>query len=138
MFSTCKNREEAKALFRKLAKYLHPDKGGDGALMILLKDSYTNFLNILGELENAPFRKPPPDQKSSKYEEVYEEVYKGDDALNIIQDIYKYADKHKSFNVSFVESVEEFLQEKCYVTEGQYNGLLKVYHSFRMWEKDGK
>jgi hypothetical protein len=31
--------------------------------------------------------------------------------------------------------MKEFLEENGYLTSGQFNSLVKVYHSFRMGEK---
>lgn len=42
-FNECKSEEEAKALFRKLAKHFHPDMQGDNDLMIELKKQFDNF-----------------------------------------------------------------------------------------------
>ncbi|CAB4164505.1 Small T antigen [uncultured Caudovirales phage] len=42
-FSDCKNQEDAKAVYHKLAMLLHPDKGGDATLMKALNDQYNKF-----------------------------------------------------------------------------------------------
>lgn len=42
-FSKCKDKEEAKKTFHNLAKFFHPDKGGDSEMMIELKKQYDNF-----------------------------------------------------------------------------------------------
>jgi len=42
-FINCKSKEEAKAEYRKLAKKMHPDGGGDGKDMIELQKQYESF-----------------------------------------------------------------------------------------------
>lgn len=42
-FTDCKTQEEAKAIYRKWAKVLHPDKGGDPDLMAKLKGQYDDY-----------------------------------------------------------------------------------------------
>lgn len=39
-FSKCNTQEEAKATFKRLCKCFHPDKGGEEALMIDLKNQF--------------------------------------------------------------------------------------------------
>lgn len=42
-FINCKTKEEAKAEYRKLAKTMHPDAGGDGKNMVELQKQYESF-----------------------------------------------------------------------------------------------
>jgi len=44
-FTDCKTPEEAKATFRKLAKFFHPDKGGSIDLIIELQKQYNEWPN---------------------------------------------------------------------------------------------
>lgn len=43
-FASCKNKDEAKKLFRKLAKQYHPDHGGSKEKMIELQKQYDLFI----------------------------------------------------------------------------------------------
>jgi|HubBroStandDraft_2_1064218.scaffolds.fasta_scaffold34457_3 hypothetical protein len=45
-FDNCKTEDDAKLLFRKLAKLFHPDKGGDNDLMMQLQSHYDSFFNL--------------------------------------------------------------------------------------------
>lgn len=124
MFHECKNKEDVKSLFRKLCYFLHPDHGGDTELMILLNDSYEMALDFYDTHEEAP--------SQFRYEKVFEDVLNGMSQLEIIQEILAYASKHKRFNTDYVSSLQEFLEEKGYLTSSQYNSLVKIYYSFRM------
>jgi len=132
LFSECEDEAEGKALFRRLAKLLHPDMGGDNELMALLKNAHENFKISMLTPNSKAYRKPPKYQKKQKYNKVYEEVFIDDPEIKIIEDIFEYAKNHKKFNISYVSSIKDFLNENGYVTEGQYNGLVRIYTSFRM------
>jgi len=129
MFHNCKNEKEIKKLFRSLASFLHPDKGGEGYLMILLQEAKELAVEAVKGYES--FKK-----ETTKHEKTYEDVDAGDERLSIICEIKKYGEKHKSFSTDFVESVEEYLEEHGYVTSSQFNSLVKVYYSFRMDKKN--
>lgn len=43
-FIDCKDKEEAKIVYRRLVKCFHPDKGGSNELMIELQKQYDNFV----------------------------------------------------------------------------------------------
>ena len=49
MFRNCKNQEDLKSLFKKLAFRLHPDHGGSNELMILCKDCFDESLEKLAK-----------------------------------------------------------------------------------------
>ncbi len=42
-FNSCKDKEEAKKVYRNLCKHFHPDKGGDPELMKELQQQYEKF-----------------------------------------------------------------------------------------------
>lgn len=42
-FSSCKDKDEAKKVYRNLCKHFHPDKGGDPELMLELQKQYEKF-----------------------------------------------------------------------------------------------
>lgn len=42
-FSSCKTKEDAKKIFRQLAKMFHPDKSGDSTLMLELQRQHDAF-----------------------------------------------------------------------------------------------
>jgi len=133
MFHKCNSLEEAKSLFRKLAMYLHPDRGGDAALMALLIETYENY-KTYAFVEN-PFRNKTKEKKK-EYETSIEDIYKNDERLKIIEEILAYSKNHPRFDPSFTESIAEFLEENGFITSSQYNSLQRVYHSFRMDRKN--
>ena len=147
MFSKCSTESEAKTLFRSLAKRLHPDHGGSAILMKHLKEAYDEFINVISCLDEAQEsqqqqsqqqkkrRKSNPVYECNKYERVYEDLELGDERLELLDDMYKYAREHSKFDTSFINSINAFLEEKEYITEGQYNALLNTYKAFRMGEQ---
>lgn len=134
MFHKCASRADVKTLFRKLALLIHPDKGGEVELMILLQESYEMALayHEVLDREESKEKKPP----RSNTQTAVEDIISGDERLLIINKIIKYAVKHPKFNTSFVESIEEFLEEKGYITAAQFNALNKVFFAFRMDRED--
>jgi len=131
MFHRCKDEKEGKNLFRKLAKHLHPDFGGENELFILLKESYEiyeEFCTALNNQQETKQKKGNP----SKYSESEFDIDFGDEKLEIFEEIRKYAKTHKKFNLSYIDSVWEFLEEKGFISSSQYNKLVKVYYAFRM------
>jgi hypothetical protein len=71
---------------------------------------------------------------SYQYGEAFEDVFLGDYALDLIEEIFDYAGKVKEFNLEFASSVKRFLSERGYITKEQYNSLLNIYNSFKIWE----
>ena len=49
---------------------------------------------------------------------------------------FAYAEKNESFDISFLESVCEFFNKKGYMTSGQFNALVNLFYSFKMYKKD--
>ena len=129
MFRFCEDIEETKKLYRMLSFKLHPDYGGDSYLMSILTKAYE------AEIEHIKSGKKRNDEKRrDKYPMTHEEVCAGDGRLELLSDVMEYGLHHKRFDLSFCESVAEFLDENGYITSQQYNALRRVYHSFRMEE----
>ena len=135
MYHRCKTKEDVKTLFRKLAKYLHPDHGGDHECFILLNESYEekilsyqseNKVNVKKEFKGNP----------GKYQTTSDKIHHEDEEIQILFEIMEYALKHKRFNTDYINSVHDFLLEKGYVTSSQYNSLVKIYYSFRIDEEE--
>jgi curved DNA-binding protein CbpA len=141
MFFEFKTESEIKKLFRRFAKFLHPDQGGDAELMSLLMEYYKYSLQELhgkkSEIEKELFKQREEKERNqeNKYKRVYEDVILGDDALKMVDEMKAYAKLCSNFKSDFFSSVMDFLDEKGYVTYRQYNSLLKVYLAFKMWEK---
>src|SRR6185503_4569547 len=64
MFFKCKTIEEAKILFKRLAKKLHPELGGEHDLMILLQEAHENYI------QSSKFSQKKPEEDFNK---VYDE-----------------------------------------------------------------
>lgn len=145
MFHRCETSEDVKKLFKRLAHYFHPDKGGEPDLMILLRESYEMAFSLKKNLENPNREKQENSQgwyqifkekaENLKYNmtEVDENfINEGDDKLEIIEEIKKYAEAHSKFDVSWTLGIQEYLLEKGKITSAQYNSLVKVYYAFQM------
>jgi curved DNA-binding protein CbpA len=130
MFHRCKNEEDSKKLFRKLAMHLHPDQGGENDLMMLLKEHYQIWL-----ADPDRFKKRKK-STSVLYEKSLEDIMHGDPRISIIDDILKYAEKHPTFNNAYTLSVRKFLNNKGHISSNQYNSLVKTYYAFKMHEKE--
>ena len=142
MFFRCKTPDETKKLFRRLALHLHPDKGGEDDLMILLQEAYQLHLDGISTWEESKKdtekttekQKEEPEYPGS-YQQVYEDVTKDNPILDIFKDILEYAKNHKNFKTDYTKSLIEFLEENGFITSSQYNGLVRIYYSFRMHVK---
>lgn len=139
MFHRCNSKDEVKKLYRRLAHKLHPDYGGDHELMVLLNEAQLIFIKAFEDEENAfkPFEKAKPkpkpeEDKTLKYKKTYDDIYEGDEKLEILHEITNYVEGKKSFDRDFLDSVIEFFNENGYVSSGQYNALVNVYYSFQM------
>lgn len=141
MFSKCTDEEEVKRLFRKLAMRLHPDYGGCNELMSLLNDAYELaliFVKSKSSWEHKPKKETKQKTDKNFYETFYDDISEGDPKLKIIDEIYAYAEKNKSFKIDFTESVEDFLRENGYITSRQFNRLVYIYYAFAMDRKKNK
>lgn len=126
MFHKCKSKEEVKSLYFKLAQFLHPDKGGDGNLFSLLKESYDMALEFVEVVKMEKKNK-------RRYENtVYDVDFTDIESLKIIDDIYEYAKTHPKFKTDYLDSIVEYLKQNNYITSHQFNSLVKVYYAFRM------
>jgi len=128
MFHHCKTKEEVKSLYFKLANFLHPDKGGDCYLFSLLKETYEMALELKVSSKSK-------NSSGKKYETVYDDVLEDEEAIKIIDDIYEYAKAHPKYKTDFLDSVNEFLNDKGYITSSQYNSLVRAFYAFKMNEK---
>lgn len=116
MFSKCKNEEEAKKLYKKLCLFLHPDRGGDGHLMVLLTEAYERCLSRL-----------QPKTDVSK-------IYAGDSRLELLQKIDYCLEFYPQIDPTYFYSVKIFLQENGFVTSRQFTALENLFNRFKMEE----
>lgn len=137
MFHNCKNIQDVKKLFRKAAKFLHPDYGGENELMILLKESYQMACEFHEKIDKEEKNSENEDhEKNRVYEKSFEDVNEGDERLKIISEIQEYADRNSHFETKFVDSVSEYLEKNGFITSGQFNALVNIYYNFRMDKKE--
>ncbi|HSX26804.1 MAG TPA: hypothetical protein VLE89_07360 [Chlamydiales bacterium] len=131
MFHRCQNEEEAKELYRRLAKRLHPDCGGEKELMILLKESHDIALNhIKSPASSAQFHdagnvKPQPGPPSKPVEKVPSNDKRLEFVKDLIKLLMKVAVSPKTAN--FITSVLKFLEDNQFLTIQQYKALKDVY-----------
>ena len=147
MWHKCKNDDDAKKLFRKLALRLHADHGGSDELMILLTESYEmrkgSKTNSSSEKIYRKKQKEPTVntvwKKGDCYEKVVDDVSAYDEMfLSLTKEITSYAKENEKFKMDYIESILEYAQKNQRVTSNQFNSLVKVYYSFRMNEKKEK
>ena len=139
MFFKCKTTEEVKALYKKLARRVHPDFGGCHDLMCLLTEAYEERLKIITKhkkkFETNEY------EEGNEYEEAFDceiRIEEPDERLKILEDIEEYATTHPKFDTTYIENLRGFLSMRGYLTSAQYNKLVKIFYSFRMNEKKKK
>lgn len=65
-FSDCKNVDEAKVIYHRLAKLFHPDHGGDKEMMSMLSVQYDDFKKHGVQAEPTRFKQPTSQFTSTK------------------------------------------------------------------------
>lgn len=121
MLRKCTNEDELKSLYRKLAKHLHPDTGGDNELMKALQEAYEKQIGIINNEKES---------KSKKSYRKSSDISLSDEEL--INAILDYADKHPTFDDEFILSVRDSYAEYGSLTQPQRDALERVYKAFRM------
>jgi hypothetical protein len=141
MFHRCNTSDEMKKLYRRLSLHLHPDSGGENDLMVLLTEWYDTSKGLLDHpREKPPHRRSAPNSHHSAqfpgdYQYVDDKVFSGDDALDIFEEMYFYSKSHPKWDAEFLENMEDFLEKKGFLTQNQYNALVKTYYAFHMNEQ---
>ncbi len=130
MFQRCQNEEEVEKLYKRLAKRLHPDCGGEHELMILLKESYESSINrIKGLASPARFygardvKPPPPPAPPPKPDE---KVPINDRRLAFVKEIRKLLKRLKA-NSPIIPVIKS-LDDNQFLTIEQYEWLKTVWH----------
>jgi hypothetical protein len=134
MFINCQDEDSMKKLYRRLANFLHPDKGGEADLMIMLTKSFERALINLKKSANANVK---PD---AKYQNIYEDILYDleDERLGIIKEILKYSEKYPRYKTDYINSIIEYMDNNGFITSSQYNSLVKSYYAFRMDKEEEK
>ena len=132
MFQECKSNDEKKKLYRRLSKFLHPDCGGDGDLMILLTKTYEASIAF------AAFEPDDDDYEEEDWDGTFRHessrIYNSSEKLDIIDIIFAYAKEHKTFKKDFVKSIKEYLDKTGSISAKQYNCLVDLYYSRKIDE----
>lgn len=127
MFFKCSSEDECKKLFRKLAKLIHPDKGGSHELMILLDEAYNNRIKKINSSKTE-------DKTYSSEKKENNKIYAGDKRLEILGEMWDICEKNPEYITHFFLSVTAFLDQNSYMTHKQYEGLLKMLNTWKIWE----
>lgn len=156
MFHNCKNSDDAKTLYRRLAKILHPDIGGSSDLMILMQESYERFIEknaLKNEIEEKYYggfayskkKENKNNDLKNKYPGKYQDVdnfIRSEDleSIYLFYEILQYSKHHKSFDSRFIISVYDTLMFDKMISAKAYNSCLKVYYAFHMhtWFKQNE
>lgn len=138
MFHQCKTKADVKALYRALAKLLHPDQGGSSEMMILLTEARHEAFEAIETIVDLDehFDKSEENSNGREFKKQNGPVYCNHDEALIFMYIRDYAESHKSFSTKFLDSVEAKMDRDGFISANQYNGLVNTYYSFRMYEKD--
>jgi len=138
MFHQCKTKADVKALYRALAKLLHPDQGGSSEMMILLTEARCEAFEAIETIINLDdhLNKNEDNSDGREFKKQSGPVYCNDEEALIFMYIRDYAESHKSFSTKFLDSVEAKMDRDGFISANQFNGLVNTYYSFRMYEKD--
>ena len=130
MFFKCQTKADCKTLFRKLAKRLHPDHGGEKDLMILLQESYEEKCFKLDELEKI-------NQFSKKQKETEKKSENGiiendDERTEIFDEMDLFYKENPDKQSKFYQSVRKYFKENEFITLKQYEALVSIYYNNNM------
>lgn len=67
-----------------------------------------------------------------EYDYSDSKILDGDERLEIIGDMILYEQTNPKFDLTFVFSCEKSLKENGYLSDKQYNSLVKTYKAFKM------
>lgn len=67
-----------------------------------------------------------------KYKNATTNINLGDPALDILEELFAYAFTKEKFDQKYLNSIENFLENNGYITENQYNTLVKIYYAYRL------
>jgi len=126
-FANCQTKDQAKEIYRKLAKHFHPDKGGDVDLMKELQNQYDNVDKYMGKSHKEyktfhPYD-PSKDQLiahwksqaeyykniSSNYPKWHAEAQKRE---------FEYRNKIQSLNIE-IGKLKDEIRQKEWITKSQ-------------------
>lgn len=121
MFDDCKDKKEINLLFFRLAKFLHPDHGGENDLMTILLKSRDKAFDIIELKENQD------NSKNQKEYSFHERIFGDDVRLEIFGHIEILFKKLKIKLPTFIKSIKEFYKKRGYITEKQHQAVLDLF-----------
>lgn len=155
MFHTCKTKAEVNSLFKRLAKHLHPDQGGENDLMILLTEAKEKALSGLGSIsglssddilgdafkrayqgyrsgfegfqgfEYGAYNESKP--KKHEYRPAMSSVFASHGNARIIDDILAAAKKNPRIKTHLADKAKETMDKQGYISADEFNELLMYY-----------
>lgn len=156
-FSSCKNDDDAKSVYRKLSLVLHPDKSGNKDLMVELNRQYNSFksrstdkfnynaINPTGTSNNRdiPFDHPIHTLIRSKDNYInQQEILIGEyrnkihnltidfkNRGNLLFNIENEKNKWKQESIRLESKFDE-LNDECYTLQAKYDTLPKTFWQF--------
>ncbi len=69
---------------------------------------------------------------SPKYYAVSEDIDVDNELLEILSEIFKFAEKHPKFKTDYPQKCRDMLIEKDYLPKAMYNALVNIYYNFKM------
>jgi len=140
-FDKFQTQEEVRARYRRWAKMVHPDVGGDHEIMQEINAEYELKLAELDEEKSNPFKgyhNSDPFRQPKKH--VYEppkqkpNPARSDnmDSIIKVKAVLAWAQEHPSFDTAFMESLSERLLEGRSLTEGQSTSLNNIIKRFKI------
>lgn len=71
-------------------------------------------------------------ERRGVYQDAAESLLPGDPRLKVVDDIKRYAEKRRSFDMDFLEHVMSCFDRRGYMTAEHYGKLLNVYYAYYM------
>src|SRR5690606_18871627 len=147
MFHSCKTKAEVNTLFKRLAKHLHPDHGGENDLMVLLTEAKEKALSglgsmsglssddILGDAFKKAYQSADPEQeypywrsrRTHYYHSSMGRVHRTSHNARIIDDILAAAKKNPRIKTHLADKAKETMDKQGYISAAEFNELLMYY-----------
>ena len=131
-FDKFTTQEEVRARYRRLAKALHPDVGGDHEIMREINREYELKLADLDEAKSNPFR---GNQQAGPFKEKPQHQRKPSDNIDAIvkvKAILAWAQERPSFDAGVVEGISQRLIEGRDLSEGHKKTLNNIIKGFKI------
>lgn len=125
MFFYCKDEDEIDTLFKKLCYHLCIEKTQDQELLNILNDSYNRAMDL---------QKKKRFLKDLRNKEISCKIHENDPLIDIIDLIFNFSESVCPINLKFPNSVRSQLESMKYITNKQYNVLVKIFYEEKINE----